>query len=94
LSNTAYIRDIASLEQLRIAIARFCEESENQLLAIDSKLQSRIGNLKSLESQFQRMIESAQDEVLTVLYHLANLTLMKTKMEIQTIPIVIQNKKM
>lgn len=63
MSNTAYIRDIASLEQLRIAIARFCEESENQLHAIDSKLQSRIGNLKSLESQFQRMIESAQDDL-------------------------------
>lgn len=63
MSNSAHIRDIASLEQLRIAIARFCEESENQLQAIDSKLQSRIGNLKSLESQFQRMIESAQDDL-------------------------------
>jgi N-acetylglutamate synthase-like GNAT family acetyltransferase len=63
VNNSAYIRDIASLEQLRIAIARFCEESESQLLAIDSKLQSRIGNLKSLESQFQRMIESAQDNL-------------------------------
>lgn len=63
MSKSAYIRDIASLEQLRIAIARFCEESENQLQAIDSKLQSRIGNLKSLESQFQRMIESAQDDL-------------------------------
>ncbi len=63
MSNTAYIRDIASLEQLRIAIARFCEESENQLQTIDSKMQSRIGNLKSLESQFQRMIETAQDDL-------------------------------
>jgi len=63
LSASPYIRDIASLEQLRISIARFCEESENQLQAIDSKLQSRIGNLKSLESQFQRMIESAQDDL-------------------------------
>jgi N-acetylglutamate synthase-like GNAT family acetyltransferase len=63
LSKSAYIRDIASLEQLRIAISRFCEESENQLLSIDSKLQSRIGNLKSLESQFQRMIELAQDDL-------------------------------
>lgn len=63
MSNTAFIRDITSLEELRVAIARFCEESENQLQTIDSKLQSRIGNLKSLESQFQRMIESAQDEL-------------------------------
>lgn len=63
MSNNAYIRDITSLEELRIAIARFCEESENQLLAIDSKLQTRIGNLKSLESQFQRLIESAQDDL-------------------------------
>lgn len=63
MSNSAYIRDITSLEELRVAIARFCEESENQLQAIDSKLQSRIGNLKSLESQFQRMIESAQDDL-------------------------------
>ncbi len=63
MSNIAYIRDIASLEQLRIAIARFCEESENQLNAIDSKLQTRIGNLKSLESQFQRIIEHANDEL-------------------------------
>lgn len=63
MRNTAYIRDITSLEELRIAIARFCEESENQLQAIDSKLQSRIGDLKSLESQFQRMIESAQDDL-------------------------------
>jgi hypothetical protein len=63
LSNTAYIRDIESLEQLRIAIARFCEESENQLQAIDSKLQTRIGNLKSLESQFQRMVEIAQNDL-------------------------------
>lgn len=63
MNNTAYIRDIASLEQLRIAIARFCEESENQLQAIDSKLQSRIGNLKSLESQFQRTIKLAEDEL-------------------------------
>jgi N-acetylglutamate synthase-like GNAT family acetyltransferase len=63
LSNSAYIRDIASLEQLRIAIARFCEESENQLQAIDSKLQSRLSNLKSLESQFQRIIESAKDDL-------------------------------
>jgi len=63
VNNSAYIRDIASLEQLRVAIAKFCEESENQLQAIDSKLQSRIGNLKSLESQFQRIIESAQDNL-------------------------------
>lgn len=63
MSNTAYIRDIASLEQLRISIARFCEESENQLQTIDSKLQSRIGNLKSLESHFKRMIESAQENL-------------------------------
>ena len=63
MSSVVHIRDIASLEELRIAIARFCEESENQLQAIDSKLQSRIGNLKSLESQFQRMIESAQDDL-------------------------------
>lgn len=63
MSDSAYIRDIASLEQLRISIARFCEDSENQLQAIDSKLQSRIGNLKALESQFQRMIESAQDDL-------------------------------
>lgn len=63
MSNSAYIRDIASLEQLRISIARFCEESENQLQAIDSKLQSRIGNLKSLESHFQRMTESAQENL-------------------------------
>lgn len=62
MSNSAYIRDIASLEQLRIAIARFCEESEDQLHAIDLKLQSRISNLESLESQFQRMVESAQYE--------------------------------
>ena len=63
MSNTAFIRDITSLEELRVAIARFCEESENQLQTIDSKLQSRIGNLKSLESQFQRMIESAQEDL-------------------------------
>lgn len=63
MSNTAFIRDITSLEELRVAIARFCEESENQLQTIDSKLQSRIGDLKSLESQFQRMIESAQDDL-------------------------------
>ncbi|HMP22465.1 MAG TPA: hypothetical protein PKC39_16025 [Ferruginibacter sp.] len=63
MSNTAFIRDIASLEDLRVAIARFCEDSENQLQIIDSKLQSRIGNLKSLESQFQQMIESAQDDL-------------------------------
>lgn len=63
MSNSAYIRDITLLEELRVAIARFCEESENQLQAVDSKLQSRIGNLKSLESQFQRMIESAQDDL-------------------------------
>lgn len=63
MSKSAYIRDFASLEQLRIAIARFCEESEDQLQAIDSKLQSRIRNLKSLESQFQRMMESAQEDL-------------------------------
>jgi len=63
VSNSAYIRDIISLEELRVAIARFCEESENQLQEIDSKLQSRIGNLKSLESQFQRMIETAQEDL-------------------------------
>ena len=63
MSNTALIRDISSLEELRIAIARFCEESENQLNAIDSKLQSRIGNLKSLESQFQRIIELEQENL-------------------------------
>lgn len=63
MSSSAYIRDITSLEELRIAIARFCEESENQLHAIDSKLQSRIGNLKAIESQFQRMIEFAQDDL-------------------------------
>jgi len=57
------IRDVSSLEQLRIAIARFCEESENQMLELDSKLQSRIGNLKSLEPQFKRIIESAHDDL-------------------------------
>jgi N-acetylglutamate synthase-like GNAT family acetyltransferase len=63
VSNTAYIRDITSLEVLRIGIARFCEESENQVQTIDSMLQSRISNLKSLESQFLRLIESAQDDL-------------------------------
>lgn len=63
MSNSAYIRDIASLDQLRIAIARFSEESENQLNLTDSKLQSRFDDLKSLESQFQRIIESAQNDL-------------------------------
>lgn len=59
----ANIRDLESLEQLRIAIARFCEESDNLLNVIDSKLESKINNLKSLESHFQRMIESAEDDL-------------------------------
>gem|GEM_PF-4768662 len=63
MSNSVHIGRIESLEQLRIAIARFCDESENQLQAIDSKLQSRIGDLKSLESQFKNMIESAEDDL-------------------------------
>lgn len=63
MSNSAYIRNVSSLEELRVAIARFCEDSENQLQAVDSKIQSRIGQLKSLESQFQREIESAQDDL-------------------------------
>lgn len=63
MNNSAYIRDINTLEDLRVVIARFCKESENQLQEIDSKLQSRIGNLKSLESQFQRTIETAQEDL-------------------------------
>lgn len=72
MSNSAYIRDIASLEQLRIEIARFCEESENQLQAVDLKLQTRIGNLKSLESHFQRIIESAQDDLRSAINSLSS----------------------
>lgn len=63
MSDFVSIRNLSSLEELRVAISRFCEESENQLQAIELKLQSRIGNLKFLESQFQRRIESAQDDL-------------------------------
>ncbi len=63
MSLNVNIRDLGSLEQLRIAIARFCEDTENQLQAIDSKTQTRIGILKSQESQFQRKIEIAKDEL-------------------------------
>lgn len=62
MGNTAYIRDITSLEQLRVAIARFCEENEIQLLEIDSGIQTRFSKLKLLESYFLRNIDSAKDE--------------------------------
>ena len=57
------IRDLHSLEQLRIAIIRFFEDNESHLFKIDSKLQSRIGDLKALELQFQRQIELARDDL-------------------------------
>lgn len=59
---SAYIRDIASLERLRVAIARFCD-SCGDLSEIDSTLQTRINNLKSLESKFKYKIESAKDDL-------------------------------
>lgn len=64
MSNSAYIRNITSLEDLRIAIARFCEESEGQLQSIDSKLEARINELKSLDSAFKRMLELAHDDLM------------------------------
>lgn len=56
------IRDIASLEQLRVAIARFCDSCGN-LAEIDSMLQARIGHLKNLESKFKLEIKSAKDDL-------------------------------
>jgi N-acetylglutamate synthase-like GNAT family acetyltransferase len=74
---TAYIRDIASLEDLRVAIIRFCETCEIQLHEIDFRIESRINNLKSLESQFRREIEIAQEDVR---YAGESLTLCETHM--------------
>lgn len=62
--SSAFIRDIASLEQLRVAIARFCD-SCGDLSEIDSILQARIGRLKNLESKFKLKIENAQDDLST-----------------------------
>ena len=63
MANVAFIRDIASLDQLIISISRFCEESENQLNVIDSKLVSRVANLKANEFQFQRILDAAQNSL-------------------------------
>lgn len=63
MSKSAFIRDINSLEQLRIAIARFCEESESHLKSVDSKIQTRISKLKSNEFRFQQSIENTEDDL-------------------------------
>lgn len=63
MSNSVNIGKVESLEQLRIAILRFCENSENQLHTLDSKIQTRINNLQMLESKFQNAVESAKDEL-------------------------------
>jgi N-acetylglutamate synthase-like GNAT family acetyltransferase len=60
--SSAFIRDIASLEQLRVAIARFCESCGN-LSDIDTMLQTRISSLQNLESKFKREIANAQDDL-------------------------------
>lgn len=71
MSSSAYIRDISSLEELRVAIARFCEESENQLVAVDSRLQSRLGNLKSFESRLLNLIDSSKESLRSAQHSLA-----------------------
>lgn len=63
MGNGAYIKDTASLKNLRIAIGRYCEESENQLRAVDSKLESRLTNLKYREAELQREVEYAEDDL-------------------------------
>lgn len=63
MSNSAYLRDINSLKELRVVIDRFCEECESQLLAIDSKLQAKIDHLKSLENKLKYKIDSAREDL-------------------------------
>lgn len=57
------VKNIELLEQLRIAIIRFCETSERELSAIDSRIQTRLNSLTSLESKFVNAVESAKDEL-------------------------------
>lgn len=71
MSNYAYIKDISSLNELGISIARFCEENENQLLSIELKLQSKFEILKLQESKFMKMIELAQDDLKNANYSLS-----------------------
>lgn len=57
------VKNIESLEHLRVAILRFCESSERELYAIDSKIQTRINTLISVESKFTNAIEYAKDNL-------------------------------
>lgn len=72
MSNSFFIREISSLEDLRIAILRFCEESEGNLVAINTEILSRIEQLKSLETLFLRNIESSEEELRIAIQALNN----------------------
>lgn len=63
MSNSAFIRDIESLEQLRVAIIRFYEENQSQINAIDSKIESKLNLLKSNESRLISSIQIAEDNL-------------------------------
>lgn len=63
MSKSAFIRDIESLEQLRVAIIRFYEENQLQINAIDSKIESKLNLLKSNESRLISSIQIAEDNL-------------------------------
>jgi len=59
----AVIRSLESLEQLRVAIISFCEKNDWELYAIDSKIQTRLNALVTLETRFLRAVEAAKDNL-------------------------------
>lgn len=72
MSNTAYIRNIDSLEQLRVAVFRFCEDSNSQLLGMELAIQFRFEALRSMEVRFVKAIEKARDHLKVALAALSN----------------------
>ena len=71
MNKSAFIRDLDSLKQLKIAILQFCEENESQILAIDSRLETKMSALKSNEFRLLNSIQTAEDDLQKAKYSLS-----------------------
>jgi len=63
MNTSVIIRDLSSLGQLRTAIARFCEDNLEQVIQLESRIESRLDTLRSQESYFISQIEDAKNRL-------------------------------